>query len=293
MGINIQHDKAHCFKCLESKRTMELLMDMENFTSFAEARKFLAIQQEYEYFENQTQIKRDFKPMELPEGYHLITQGTSAWGKAARYYLKKRGFNISRLALKGVGYCTKGEYAGYIIFPFYRQGKLVYFQGRIYMGTGPKMKNPTEEQYGVGKSQLIYNQDALFMYNKIYWVESITNAETLGDQAVAGLGKSISNYQLSNLLFSPCSTVIILLDPDAWEEAVKLSMQLVHYKRVKLVKLPEGKDVNDLGKRKTLRHVKATEYQNYMALLKLKLGGKSTEHTRNRRGPSYVDRRGL
>lgn len=293
MGVNISENKVHCFKCLEKHSPISVLMEVERMESYTEARKFLSIQEEYDLFENYTHSKIEYTPIELPDGYRLITQGDSIFGKAARAYLTKRGFNIKQLSLKGVGYCSRGEYAGYIIFPFYRQGKLVYFQGRIYMGDGPKMKNPPEEQYGVGKTQLIYNQDALYMYDKIYWVESITNAETLGDLAAAGLGKTVSNYQMSNLLYSPCSRLIILLDPDAWELAVKMAMQIVHYKRVKLVRLPEGKDVNDIGKKATLKLVEKTDYVDYMKLLKLKNALNEGPINSHSRIPTCkVDRRG-
>jgi DNA primase len=294
LGINLNQRKIHCFKCGLKITPIELLMQMERFETLAQAHQFLRIQQEYEYFDSYTNLKPlETKPVELPESFKLITQGTNAYAKAARHYLKRRGFNINNLALKGVGYCTKGEYAGYIIFPFYRQGKLVYFQGRIYLGAGPKMKNPPEEEFGIGKSNLIYNHDALYMYDKVYLVESITNAETLGDQAVAFQGKKLSEYQISNLIYSPCSKVVILLDDDAWEEAVQLAMRLVHYKRVKVVKMPEKQDVNDLGKKATLKLTKVVDYQRYMDLFKLKLNkNEGPQPTRKRIGPYKIDRRG-
>jgi DNA primase len=155
------------------------------------------------------------------------------------------------------------------------------------------MKNPPEEEFGIGKSNLIYNHDALYMYDKVYLVESITNAETLGDQAVAFQGKKLSEYQISNLIYSPCSKVVILLDDDAWEEAVQLAMRLVHYKRVKVVKMPEKQDVNDLGKKATLKLTKVVDYQRYMDLFKLKLNkNEGPQPTRKRIGPYKIDRRG-
>lgn len=304
MGINLDNSKVLCFKCGERLSPVKLLMFLENFTLINQAYKFLSIQQEYEYYESNSRLIRKYKAVKLPDGFRSLMDGNDLIGRAARHYMRKRGFNIEELSLKGVGYCIKGEYFGYIIFPFYIKGELVYFQGRIFMGDGPKMKNPPDEAFGIGKSQVIFNQDALYIYTRAFIVESITNALTLGDAGAAIQGKTISNNQMSSIIFSPCEKAVIILDPDAYKEAVEMAMGIVNYKKVKVVKLPdqmkiEGKmrdvDVNAIGKKKTLEFVKAHEYKRYMELfrLKLNLNGKTTEHTRNGRGPNYIDKRGL
>lgn len=297
MGIHPQHSKVHCFKCLDSKTSIELLMDIEGFATMNEAHKFLQIQQEYEYYETYSRSKKlELKPVELPVSFTLLSQGTNMYARSARAYMMSRRFKVDRLALKGVGYCTEGPYAGYIIFPFYSKGTLVYFQGRRFLPMGPKMKNPNVEDFGIGKEQIIYNQDALYMYNRCYVVESITNAETLGDAAVATLGKSISSYQLYHMIASPCQRFIFILDPDAYKEALISAMQLVNYKKTKVVNLPyPDKDVNDLGKHTTMEFIKRTPYQGYNDLFRLKLNVNGTQgplFTHPKVGPYKIDRRG-
>ena len=76
--------------------------------------------------------------------------------------------------------------------------------------------------------------------------------------------------QVNELLKSSCERFIILLDPDAKKYAINLALKLVAYKKVKVVFLPEGKDVNDLGRKETLRLVYQTRYQSYQDLIQIR-----------------------
>lgn len=294
-GVNLENYHTHCFKCEHSSNPVELLMYMERFQTYNEARSFLNIQQEYEAYDRMV-IKskpKEVLTLELPETFKILTVGDSMMGKAARHYLEKRGFSVKKLGMQGVGYCTDGKYAGYIVFPYYSKGKLVYYQGRKYMGYGTKMRNPEEEEVGIGKSSLIYNEDALFIYNKIYAMESITNCLTLGDNAIGLSGKDISPWQMTRILQSPCERIVIILDPDAITKAYYMAMQIVHYKQVKVIQMPNEKDVNDLGKRMTMQIVKETPYQKYMDLLRLKnKTNEGTQSAYNRIRPNYSASRG-
>jgi len=184
--------------------------------------------------------------------------------------MKNRGFKINYLSSKGIGYCTKGPYAGFIIFPFYQGGKLIYFIGRQFIQLQEKFKNPSVEDFGIGKSMLTYNADSLIIYKKIYCVESITNCLTIGDNSVATLGKTISNYQLSLLYKSHAEELIIGYDDDAILESIKLGLKMVNFKRIKILNFPKGKDINALGKKETKEIEKKAKWLTYQDLMKLK-----------------------
>lgn len=293
-GINIQKNRAKCFKCEEDKDLVSTLMAMENLSTLNEARAFINVQQDYDGYEDAVVSRFEKKPVELPESFRLIINKHGMIGKAAQnYVIKKRGFDLTKLAMKGVGYCTDGKYGGYIIFPFYIKTKLVFFQGRKFMGSGPKMQNPSNEDFGTGKTEIMYNQDALFIYDRINVVESITNALTLGDNTVAILGKSISPYQFALLLKSPCTHITLLLDDDAMDKACKLAMMLCNYKKVRLVIMPKKKDVNNLGKKETLKLMKKYNFEKYIYFLRLRNKVNQVPiSTYQRTGPSYSFSRG-
>lgn len=210
------------------------------------------------------------KPVYLPDGFRNISLGDSQLAKSIRGYIKKRGFNLEKFSRYGIGYGTMGTTYGYLIIPFYCRGQLRYYNARNVIGKGPRYNNPDKDITGLGKQFIIFNHDALEMYRSVFICEGALNALTIGDRAIATMGKAISAFQVNELLKSQCERFIILLDPDAKEYAINLALKLVAYKKVKVVFLPDGKDVNDLGRSQTLKLVYATRYQSYQELISIR-----------------------
>lgn len=274
-GVNLFHDRSNCFKCGYTPKPMNIIMEVEGLTTYQEVKLLLKTYSSETFVAFQRKQLKPFKPkvkskISLPEGYKLLIFGESQLAKSARFYMKSRGFNINKLSYQGIGYCDTGEYLGCIIFPFYYGGKLIYFQARKYIELGEKFKNPDSELFGIGKSELIWNRDALYTYRKIRLMESVTNCLTLGPRGVGILGKKASLTQISTLIQAPVEEYNIILDPDAIKEAIELAYKLIQYKKVKISILPEGKDVNSYGKEKTLKIVKEAELLTYGKLSTLK-----------------------
>jgi hypothetical protein len=247
---------------------------LEGIEEFAQIKAFLKTYDK-EAFDSFDEVpidieKRKAPKLELPEGFNLLALGKSQYGKMARNYMRGRGFKIMDLTLQGVGYCDSGPLEGYIIFPFVEAGELIYYQSRNFSGFGPKFNNPGEEEIGRGKTEIMYNKEGLYRYKKIYIVESVINALTLGDNAIALLGKFASLYQLNQILKSPCEEVVIVLDPDALEKAVDLALKLVEHKKVKLLNMPEEQDVNSMGKKYVRGLEKEASYLSFGQLLSIK-----------------------
>lgn len=271
-GINLSQNRSNCFKCEERPNLINLVMYLEKVDTYAEVKSIInkGDYEGYTFTEEKVEL-RSSKDLYLPEGFNSILFGNSQLAKSARNYItKKRSFSLPDVVRNGWGYCDSGKYFGYLIIPFTYRNKLVYFNARKILGSGPKYNNPEVDVTGVGKAMILYNRDALETYETVYLCEGAINAATLGEQAIASGGKAVSRYQVNLIIKSQVKKVILLLDSDAKDKALELGMELVQYKKVKVVYLPDGKDVNDIGKAETMKLVYSTPYQTYNELLQLK-----------------------
>jgi len=211
----------------------------------------------------------------LPVGYKSIGEGDTMLGKRARQYLTKRGFDIQSLDEKGFGYCNKhytGEdgdtskdifnkdFFGYIIVPFTRDGRLQYYIGRDFIGNDMRYKNPPSDYVGVGKSEVIYNEAALYLHDEVGIFEGWSDAETLGDHGTAILGWSMSTFQMGKYMKCPAKKLVFF--PDAgndghesfYRKAVRVATSFIDTdKEVYVVDLnpiasENKKDLNSIGK---------------------------------------------
>lgn len=271
-GVNLSMYRTNCFRCNAHPSPAQLIMDIEGFTEYHELINLLNNGQfdELQFKEEKIELAES-KPVYLPDGFKLINQGTSQVARSIRSYMSSRGFTIEELSKHGIGYvATEGPFFGYLIIPYYNKGTLRYYNARNVIGQGPRYNNPNKDITGLGKEFIIFNQDALDMYNSIFICEGAINALTMGDRAIATMGKAISAYQVNQLIKSPVNRFILLLDPDAIKYSINLAFKLVAYKKVKVIQLPEGKDCNDLGRKEVLKFIYNTRYQSYQDLLKLR-----------------------
>lgn len=269
-GVSLSLMKTNCFKCGYNQKPLEVIMDYENLIEQSEALKVLNNFEGLDFYEEKVELYQQKENVILPEGYMNILFGDGLRGINARKYLKSRGFNIKEIAKAGWGYCTKDKYDGYIIMPFYKKGKLIYFNARRYMFDGPRFNNPLIEDFGIGKSMLLYNIDCLSLYKKVFIVEGLMNARTIGDNSVATGGKKISKYQINTLIKSPVEKFVIGFDNDGLHDAIKLALRLVNYKKVKIMMFEDEKDINDLGRNKSLKIARSNKYLTYRDLIKLR-----------------------
>lgn len=284
-GVNVSRDRVNCFVCGGHGSLMNSLLSLENLDTYADGMKYLgSLTSIEEYNVPAPQIGkqevREIVETILPKGYTLLNQGNSEAAKIFRRYVKKRGFDIDKVSSKGWGYTSGNEdYMGYLIIPYFKDNKIVYYNARLVFGDGPRYRNPDmTENNNVGKSMLYYNADALNLYDSIFITEGAINAETMGDRAISSGGKYLSHHQINDIVKSDVERVTLLLDPDALKQSIEVALRLVQIKAVRVVILPHiinnGEikylDCNDLGREKVMDIVRETPYMSYSDIIKLK-----------------------
>jgi DNA primase len=196
----------------------------------------------------------EFKPKEkrkdrlrLPEGFTLFKDSSLIYPvrRQAYNYLKQRGITDEMIEKYGMGFCDRGKFTGRVIIPSYdSEGELTYFIARSWNPhTKAKYMNPEVE-----KDIIIFNESLIDWEKDIYLCEGVFDALFLPN-SIAMLGKHMSELLLNTLYEKAKGNIIIALDGDAFKDAVRLYEELnggVLYGKIKVLKLPEDKDVCDL-----------------------------------------------
>ena len=270
-GLNPNLNRAHCFRCDYDDKLVTAVTDAKGLT-IEQTKKFLDQYSEAKVTLEKYEVIPE-REVILPEGFKTLSRGNTTIGDMARNYIKQRGFNIDVLTRLGVGYTDDpdSKYWGYLIVPFKRDHKVVYYQTRRFFGTGPKFKNPSYEDFGIGKTQILYNERALSVKAELNIFESWTNGWTLGTNFVSLNGKIASPRQWEMIVTSKATLFNIMLDLDAWNYAVDLALSLILYRPVRLVRFSDDRDVNQLGKEETLKILDHTEIlTKHSQIIKLK-----------------------
>jgi DNA primase len=144
-----------------------------------------------------------------------------------------------------MGFCDKGSHAGRIIVPSYdKNGELNYYIARSWdPNSRAKYKNPEAE-----KDKILFNEKLIDWKKDIYIVEGVFDGFFLLN-SIPMLGKHMSELLFGELYSKAKKKIIIALDGDAYENALKLYHELNGgdlYGKIKIVKLPKDKDVCDL-----------------------------------------------
>jgi len=195
--------------------------------------------------------------VKLPVGYTPILSGKGIMAERARNYLSDRGFDLNYMDMLGVGYCQeesddpKENYFGYIIIPFKKKGQLAYFIGRDYIGNFARYKNPSKELFGVGKSELFFNEEALYVHKEVHVTEGWADAATIGRAGISIQGSTPSAYQTTTMIKSPVNRLILAPDAGYYKNGLSMAKLLWPYKEVKVINMnyliDYGKDINEVG----------------------------------------------
>jgi DNA primase len=196
------------------------------------------------------EVKRIYKKVYLPkefisfkdvsQGLKLTPQFKQAWN-----YIKKRNITDEMIEKFNIGFCYNGLYENRIIIPSYdTELTLNYFIARSYLSkTKLKYKNPE-----VQKEIIIWNEHLINWEERLYIVEGAFDSIFVPN-SIPMLGKFMSDNLFKTIYTQAKKDIVIVLDPDAWNDATKLYHKMNCGKlmgRVFVVKLEGDQDIADL-----------------------------------------------
>ena len=242
LEINYNKGVYKCWVCYETNRMSGQLEHLvKKYGTKTHLREYNLFKPEYNYKENLNQEKIVVR---LPEGYKKLSECTSKDYKSdlAKKYLYDRNINDDIIKEFDIGYTITGDFKDRIIIPSYdADGNINYFIARWFLKKKTKVKylNPHAEKY-----EIIFNENKINWDATIYLVEGVTD-HIVVPNSIPLLGKFVSD-KLKFLLHEKAKAfVVVLLDSDAYEDAVRLYWELNTgdlKNRVKICVPPEGHD---------------------------------------------------
>jgi len=257
LEINTAKRVFRCWKCDEPKFSGSLgklikiygsSLDYEMYKSYA------GIYQDY----NENEDTTIYESVKLPSEMILFSQmdiKDPEHFEAYSYIVLDRKIPSDIIFKYRLGFCTTGKYAKRIIVPsFDTNGEVNYFVARTYDLNEIKKKRRKYLNPPLDKNKIIFNEGYINWDFTVYLVEGVFDMLSIPINTIPMLGKTISSSLFLKLNeFKP--NVVILLDPDAYKNAINLYYTLydiyVGYEdRVKIVKLPTDEDIDELRKNK-------------------------------------------
>lgn len=223
LEINYQQNVFRCWACYSTNNmhgsVLKLLKRYGNKTII---RNYLLVKPDADTTFHK---EKTYLEVELPEGYKKLSECTNKDFKSveAKKYLYNRGITDEIINEFDIGYTYHGKYFNRIIIPsFDITGKLNYFIARWFSKefTDMKYKNPETE-----KQEIIFNEGKINLDATIYIVEGATD-HIVVPNSIPLLGKYISPKLLEFLHDNAKCNIVIVLDGDAFDDAIFLYKQL-------------------------------------------------------------------
>jgi len=269
----------HCWCCEEPKFSGSLGKLIRLYGSHADYEIYKSYAGSFSYYgENEEDYEEpEYQAIELPAEIIYFSQMdilNSDHFEAYNYLINDRKLSRETIFKYRLGFCVTGKYARRIIIPSYDEyGDVNYFVARTYDVVSKR--NPSYDNPKSNKFNIIFNDGIVNWDSTIYLVEGAFDMLSTPN-AIPLLGKV-----LSPLLFLKLKKIkpeiIVLLDPDAYVNAIDLFYQLQSIyieceERVRIVKLPNKLDIDELRRiqgmddvLKSLRTARSLNVDDYFA----------------------------
>lgn len=135
--------------------------------------------------------------------------------RRAGAYLRRRKVPLERALAFQLGFCTSGEYAGYLVFPVFQGGELVYWTTRYCGKHFIKSKNPPKEDGAYSREHCLLNYDNVIGEPVVSLVEGGFDC-MIPTPAVGLMGKVMNPVQarlFDGLVEYGLEELVITLDP--------------------------------------------------------------------------------
>jgi DNA primase len=256
LQVNTETQKWHCWTCNSGGKKLTSLLKRLDVD-----RKTISIIREiYGDSQYNPQLEdADTKVfISLPKEFISLSEvpkGFNPEYKHAINYLTQRGITEKDIIKYNIGYCKEGLYARRVIVPSYNSdGSLNYFVSRSYYPEEKmKYKNPP-----ISKNVICLDSQVNWK-EPIILCEGVFDAITIKRNAIPLLGKFPSKELVQKIFLSGVSDIIISLDNDAINEALKAAEYFrkngIHVKMMYL----KDKDAADMGYEKFYEELKKTK----------------------------------
>jgi len=270
LQVNIEKNMFHCWVCEFKGRSLLYLVKYLNLDPSILGLDTIPQDTDLEsiILDNPPEIEIQHM-VKIPENYILIDgckdKKSNNYLKAMKY-LSKRGISEFDIAKYRIHY----QFDGYsVLIPSYNKNgdcNTYFVRGILdnmkYIPPFPR-------------KSIIANEIFIDWKEKIYLVEGFFDAITAGDNAVPLLGSFIKSDHLifDRILQNRPECVILALDRDAFEKKTLRIANLFHKHEVpvKLVRFPNDRDINDIGRKQFMRLVEDAEVFHNLYILEHEL----------------------
>ena len=256
LQVNTETQKWHCWTCNSGGKKLTSLLKRLDVD-----RKTISIIREIygdSHYNHQNEDEGTKVYIQLPKEFISLNEEPKGFNpeyKHAIHYLNERGITQKEIIKYNIGYCKDGLYSRRVIVPSYNcDGQLNYFVSRSYYSEEKmKYKNPPISKNVIClESQVNWNEPIILC-------EGVFDAITIKRNAIPLLGKFPSKLLVEKIFMSGVSDIIISLDNDAINEALKAAeyfrKQGINVKMMYL----KDKDAAEIGYDKFYEELKKTK----------------------------------
>ena len=224
LEVNYKYNVFKCWVCAESHETHGSIFKLvKKFGNPKQLKNYLLLKPD----EGEDFSKRVYKTVKLPQDFIPFKEASEGlkmtpYYKQAYNYIKSRNITDLMVQMYNIGFCYRGIYENRIIIPSYDcERRINYFIARSYLNrTKMKYKNPEAQ-----KELIIFNEYLVDWNETIYIVEGAFDSIFIPN-AIPLLGKFMSDHLFHTLYEKVKGKIIIVLDPDAWNDAERLYHKL-------------------------------------------------------------------